>query len=80
MIQAIHKGIEIEMEMHQQAHGHWKCDYSLIKHPVRSITIHHGAEEFATFDLAYEHELEEACTAIDKDLESQDLLSGMTAF
>jgi hypothetical protein len=33
MIQAIYKGIEIEMEMHQQAHDSWKCDYTLIKHP-----------------------------------------------
>jgi hypothetical protein len=33
MIQAIYKGIEIEMEMHQQAHEYWKCDYTLIKHP-----------------------------------------------
>jgi hypothetical protein len=24
MIQAIYKGIEIEMEMHQQAHDEWK--------------------------------------------------------
>ena len=33
MIQSINKGIEIEMELHQQAHGYWKCDYTLIKHP-----------------------------------------------
>jgi hypothetical protein len=25
MIQAICKGIEIEMELHQQAHDYWKC-------------------------------------------------------
>jgi hypothetical protein len=31
VIQAIHKGIEIEMELHQLAHGFWKCDYTLIK-------------------------------------------------
>ena len=31
MIQSIYKGIEIEMELHQQAHGYWKCDYTLIK-------------------------------------------------
>jgi hypothetical protein len=36
MIQAIYKGIEIEMEMHQQAHEYWKCDYTLIKHPERN--------------------------------------------
>jgi hypothetical protein len=30
MIQAIYKGIEIEieMEMHQQAHEEWKCDHT----------------------------------------------------
>ena len=28
MIQSIYKGIEIEMELHQQAHGYWKCDYT----------------------------------------------------
>ena len=27
MIQAVYNGIEIEMELHQQAHEHWKCDY-----------------------------------------------------
>jgi len=66
MIQAIHKGIEIEMELHQQAHGHWKCDYTLIKHPERTITIQHGSKAFPTMDLAREHALEEACAAIDK--------------
>ena len=66
MIQAIYKGIEIEMEMHQQAHGYWKCDYSLIKHPERTITIHHGTEEFPTLEIAREHALAEASAAIDK--------------
>ena len=66
MIQAIHKGIEIEMEMHQQAQGHWKCDYTLIKHPERSITIEHVAKDFPTFDLARAHAYEAACAAIDK--------------
>jgi hypothetical protein len=42
MIQAIYKGVEIEIELHQQAHEHWKCDYTLIKHPDRTETIHHG--------------------------------------
>ncbi len=55
MIQSIYKGIEIEMEMHQQAHGHWKCDYTLIKHPQRTITIHHGNEEFPSMELAREY-------------------------
>jgi hypothetical protein len=66
VIQAIHKGIEIEMEMHQQAHGFWKCDYTLIKHPERLTTIHHGDKEFATMDLARESALEDARKAIDR--------------
>jgi len=66
VIQAMYKGIEIEMEMHQQARGHWKCDYTLIKHPERSFTIEHGAMEFPTFDLAREHALAEAQAAVDK--------------
>jgi hypothetical protein len=66
VIQAIYKGIEIEMELHQQAHGHWKCDYTLIKHPERTITIHHGAKEFPTMDLARENALQDARAAIDK--------------
>jgi hypothetical protein len=45
MIQAICKGIEIEMELHQQAHDYWKCDYTLIRHPDRTETIHHGDKE-----------------------------------
>ena len=66
MIQATHKGIEIEMEMHQQAHGCWKCDYTLVKHPERSISINHGAKEFPTLELAREFALQEACDAIDR--------------
>ncbi len=66
MIQATHIGIEIEMEMHQQAHGYWKCDYTLVKHPERSITISHGAEEFPTLELAREFAFQEACGAIDR--------------
>jgi hypothetical protein len=65
MIQAIHKGIEIEMELHQLAHGNWKCDYTLIKHPARTITLHHGDKEFPTMDLAREYALQEARTEID---------------
>jgi hypothetical protein len=59
-IQAIHKGIEIEMEVHQFPHGNWKCDYTLIKHPAGTQTIHHGDEEYATEDLAKEHALQDA--------------------
>lgn len=66
MIQAIHKGIEIEMEMHQQAHGYWKCDFTLIKHPERTITISHGAKEFPTMELARESAFLEARAAIDR--------------
>jgi hypothetical protein len=66
VIQAIHKGIEIEMELHQLAHGFWKCDYTLIKHPERTQTIHHGDKEFPTMDLAREYALHEARDAIDR--------------
>jgi len=65
VIQAIYKGVEIEMEMHQQAHGQWRCDYTLIKHPERSMRIEHLGEEFATFDQAREFALGKAHTAID---------------
>ena len=65
MIQAIHKAIEIEMEIHQLAHG-WKCDYTLIKHPERTITIHHGDKEFPTMELARGSALQEARDAIDR--------------
>jgi hypothetical protein len=65
VIQSNYKGIEIELEMHQQAHGNWKCDYTLIKHPGRATTIEHVAAEFPTFDLAREHALEQARAAID---------------
>ena len=66
MIQSIYKGVEIEMEMHQQAQGHWKCDYTLVKHPERTITITHGAREFPTMELARESAFREACIAIDR--------------
>jgi hypothetical protein len=66
MIQAVHKGIAIEMELHQLTHGYWKCDYTTIKHPERIMTIHHGNEEFGTMELARESALHEACDAIDQ--------------
>jgi hypothetical protein len=66
MIQSIYKGIEVEMEMHQQAHGHWKCDYTLIRHPERTERVHHGDEEFPTMDLAREYALHDARAAIDR--------------
>jgi len=65
MIQAIYKGIEIEMEMRQQAHEEWKCDYTLIKHPEGTKTLHHGDKKFPTMDLAREYALREARVEID---------------
>ena len=79
MIQAMHKGIEIDMEMRERAEGIWMCDYSLIRLSERSITLYQGTKEYATSDLAQEHALEEACAAIDKDQRSLDLLPGLTA-
>jgi hypothetical protein len=66
VIHAIYKNIEIEMEMHQQAHDRWKCDYTLIKHPDRTMTIHHGTESFPTLEIAREHALKDAQDAIDQ--------------
>jgi hypothetical protein len=66
MIQAVYKGREIEMELHQLTHGYWKCDYTVIRHPERTETIHHGDEEFPTMDLASESALREARRAIDR--------------
>jgi hypothetical protein len=66
MIQAIHKGVEIEMEIHQLPLGRWKCDYTLIKHPERTQTTHHGDQDFSTMDLAKEYALQEARDAIDR--------------
>jgi hypothetical protein len=65
MIQAIHRGVEIELEVHQFQHG-WKCDYTLIRHPERTRTLHLGNEEFTTEDLAVESALQEAREAIDR--------------
>ena len=65
MIQAIHEGVEIEMEVHQFEHG-WKCDYTLIKHPERTKTVHVGDKEFSTEDLAVESALQRARDAIDR--------------
>lgn len=71
MIQEFHKGIEIELEIHQSAQGRWKCDYTLITHPERTKTIHHGDGEFPTMDLAKEYALQEAKDAIDRNGEGQ---------
>jgi hypothetical protein len=54
------------MELHQQAHDYWKCDYTLIRHSDRTETIHHGDKEFATMDLARDFALQGARDAIDR--------------
>jgi hypothetical protein len=66
MIQAIYKGIEIELELHQLTHGYWKCDYIVIKHPQGAKTIHYGDKEFPSMDLASESALQQARDAIDQ--------------
>jgi hypothetical protein len=71
MIQAIHKGVEIELESHQQPHGLWKCDYALITHPGRTRTAYPGKAEFPTKDLAFDHALQEAHEAIERDTQGQ---------
>jgi hypothetical protein len=65
VIQAVYKGVEIEMELHQLQEGFWKCDYTLIKHPGRIQTLHHGDKEFPTMDAARDYALQEARDAID---------------
>ena len=67
MIQSTYKGIEIEMELHQWTHGFWSCDYTLVKHPEGTKTVHHGTEIFPTEDVARDHALTDARAAIDKD-------------
>jgi hypothetical protein len=46
MIQAIYKGLEIEIEMHQQA----QCDYTLLKHPKRTETLHQAARRLSSVE------------------------------
>lgn len=67
MIQEFHKGVEIELEIHQMQQGLWRCDYTLIQHPTRTRTFHHGERDFPTMDLAKEYALREAQDAIDRD-------------
>jgi hypothetical protein len=69
MIQEFHKGVEIELELHQLHQGFWKCDYTLIRRPEGTKTIHSGDREFATMDLAKEYALQEARNAIDRNRE-----------
>jgi hypothetical protein len=66
VIQAVHNGIEIEMELHQLTHGYWKCDFTLIKHPEGTTKVHRGFKEFPTMELAREAALQEAREAIDQ--------------
>jgi hypothetical protein len=71
MIQAMHKGVEIELESHQLPHGLWTCDYTLITHPERTRTFHRGDAEFPTKDLADERALHDAREAIDRGMKGQ---------
>jgi len=70
MIQAIYKGVEIEMELHQQAHFYWKCDYTLITHPERTRTVHRGEKEFCDDGPSQRKCPEGSCEEIDRTLES----------
>jgi len=66
VIQAIYKDREFEIGTHQQSHEHWKCDYTLIRYPERTTTIHHGKEAFPTLETARAHALKHAQDAIDQ--------------
>jgi hypothetical protein len=71
MIQSIYRGIEIEMEMHQEVQqGYWRCDCTLIKDPERTVTIHHSDQEFPSMELAREYALHDARVAIDQQAQS----------
>ena len=65
VIQSIYKGIEIELEMHQQTEGYWKCDYMLITRPDRTVTLVKGVVQFPTLKMAKEYALEDARAVID---------------
>jgi hypothetical protein len=65
VIQSIYKGIEIELEMHQQTEGYWKCDYMLITRPDRTVTRVKGVVQFPTLKMAKEYALEDARAVID---------------
>jgi hypothetical protein len=69
VIQSIYKGIEIELEMHPQTEGYWKCDTLLITRPGRKTTSIKGLVQFPTLRMAKEYALEEARVVID-DAES----------
>ena len=66
MIQSVYRGVEIELELHQQTQDAWKCDYTLITHPSHARTLHPGDKAFPTMDLAKDAALQEARDAIDQ--------------
>jgi hypothetical protein len=65
VIQAIYKDVEIEMEMHQQSEGYWKCDTMLITRPDHRVTLIRGQVQFPKLRMAKEYALEEARAMID---------------
>jgi hypothetical protein len=65
VIQSIYKGIEIELEMHQQTEGYWKCDTMLITRPGRKVTLLKGRVQLPTLKMAKEYAIEEARAVID---------------
>jgi hypothetical protein len=65
VIQSIYKGIEIELEMHQQTEGYWKCDTMLITRPGRKVTLLKGRMQLPTLKMAKEYAIEEARAVID---------------
>jgi hypothetical protein len=66
VIQSIYKGVEIELEMHQQSEGYWKCDTMLITRPDREVTLIKGRVQLPTLKMAKEYALQEARAVIDE--------------
>ena len=62
MIQEFHKGVEIELEIHQLPQDLWSCDRTC--DPSRRW-------EFPTMDLAKENALQEARDTIDRNSEGK---------
>jgi len=65
VIQSIYKGIEIELEMHQQTEGYWKCDTMLITRPDHRVRLIKGQVQFPTLRMAKEYALDDARAVID---------------
>jgi hypothetical protein len=65
VIQSIYKGVEIELEMHQQTGGYWKCDILLITRPGRRVTLLKGRVQLPTLRMAKEYAIGEARVVID---------------